>query len=143
MDIILRILATVVQFGLYAISIGLSDTIELFFNPTVHEFHNAPDISGKSWEQYGCWDAFYTGIKCCIVLVLPLVIYCILGIVPLYFWIPCFINPIIPIVCYLTNLQEYDLFLCHKLLYGVGAVFLLVVEPCLYFYNLYLPQPRV
>lgn len=109
------------------LSIGCSDSIELFFNPQVHKIHNCPDIIKKSFEDYNHIDAFISGLLCawlfifieCIVLLL---IYKYtnmhLNWKPLLY--VSIINVLLPI--FVNDKIFYDIFLCHKILYLINIL---------------------
>lgn len=114
-------------------SIGMSDGIELFFNPTVHKLHNCPDIIGKSFNDYSFFDAFVSGVYCSWFLVLiEFIIFVLLNYFcssklnyKLLFYISL-INIILPIFINPTTFE--DIFLCHKILYLLNiCVFLLII----------------
>ena len=50
-------------FGLMC-SVAISDGIELFTNPIVHQEHNCPDIMNMSWDNYGFKHAAFSGVIC-------------------------------------------------------------------------------
>jgi len=106
--------------GLYlTLSIGLSDGIEYYFNPNVHRVHNCPDIMRMRWKDYKVYHAFMSGVKCSWFLFIPacLILPCSKRIIHMLFWT----NISLPFICYMTDMQKKDSFLCHKLLYIVNA----------------------
>lgn len=110
-------------FGVYIMSIGLSDAIELYFNPLVHSIHNAPDIMRKRFKDYNYFDAFMSGIYCSVPIVVEYLICYTFNIHPFFIEYVSLINILTPIICYLTELQVQDLFISHKILYIVGFTY--------------------
>lgn len=121
----------IIEFLLYLGSLGLSDAIELYFNPLVHQIHNAPDLARKPWADYTYFDAFMSAITCSWILLIPFVLFMVLGVQ--FYWIyPVVIaNLLTPVVTYVTDWQTLDPFMSHKILYLTGFVYfvaLLVVH---------------
>lgn len=111
------------KFAMYVVSIGLSDAVEYYTNPDVHRYHNAPDIMRKEWEYYTVIDAFLSGVICCWIMVIPMLLFIVLG-TPIYgIEKICIANVLIPIICYLFDLQAIDIYLPHKMLYLMGAIY--------------------
>ena len=102
-------------------SIGLSDAIEYYLSPDVHEEHNCPDIMQMSWNQYNGWYAFLSGVKCSWFLILPLCVFkhnqTIINILNV-------INLCIPFGCYFSGKDKADPYFGHKLLYAVNPILL-------------------
>lgn len=106
-------------------SIGISDAIELYTNPYIHQIHNCPDIIRKPWSQYGYLDAAKSGMMCS------------------WFFIPFFLilknslsftlllsllNIMIPIIVEIPFIKKqygHDPFLGHKLLYFTNFIAIL------------------
>jgi len=125
-------------FLFYLLSIGLSDAIEYKLNPLVHRIHNAPDIMNKSWYEYNTFDAFMSGIKCSWLLTfLAFFTFYVFGLKPKYLYVISVINLFIPIMCYVTGWQFDDMFLSHKLLYGLGFGYFLISVIINIIYKLY------
>jgi hypothetical protein len=111
------------EYILYISSIGLSDMIEFWLNPIVHKIHNAPDIMKKSFDNYNSLDAFTSGIICSWIVIIPIILFYLLGIKPKYLILLSIINLLIPIFSYLTNVQNADIFFSHKMLYLIGSFY--------------------
>lgn len=63
------------SFVLHVLSIGTSDSIELYFNPLIHQFHNCPDIMKKKWVEYTYFDAFMSGIYCSFPIIFEFIVF--------------------------------------------------------------------
>jgi hypothetical protein len=120
-------LKIVLDFVLYVVSIGLSDAIELYFNPLIHKCHNAPDIIHKSFENYTYFDAFLSGVICTWIVVPVVIVFLLLGCRPPYIFVICLINILIPIIYWITGWQENDMFAGHKALYVSSIVYFIVL----------------
>ena len=115
------------EFITYVVSIGVSDAIEFQLNPLVHRIHNVPDIMRLPWEHYGTFDAFLSGIYCSWVIVLMLLIFWCLRVKPNWLYWLSLVNILIPIVCYVTGLQQGDPFLSHRILYLLGIAYFIIM----------------
>ena len=104
------------------ISIGLSDMIEFFLSPRIHEIHNCPDIMQLSWSEYNAFYAFMSGIKCSWFLILPT---CFFKHSFIIIYKLNIINLLIPVCCYITRLDKKYILLSHNLLYIVNFVFII------------------
>jgi hypothetical protein len=100
-------------------SIGFSDLLEYFINPAVHKIHNCPDIIKKSWNNYTFIDAFMSGILCAWFLFLVVLIFSIPDKFVLFLLI---INILMPLLTY----NQADIFMCHKLLYFVNFIVIII-----------------
>ena len=102
-------------------SIGLSDMIEYYLSPNVHEQHNCPDIMRMRWTDYNGWHAFLSGVKCSYFLILPLGLFG--HIIPIITGLNI-ANLLIPVVCYLSGMDKKDPYFGHKMLYLVNPILL-------------------
>ena len=103
------------------LSIGLSDMIEFWISPAVHQYHNCPDIMKMKWNNYKSIHAFLSGIKCSYFLIA----LCIFNHTPLFTLIWFCINIAIPLICYLTGLDKRNMFYSHMMLYITNFYFVL------------------
>jgi hypothetical protein len=103
-------------------SIGLSDMVEYFLNPTIHRVHNCPDIMNMFWKDYNAFYAFLSGVKCSWFLMIPLIIFNMNAHVIMLLNI---INVTVPIICYLTKYDRIDIFLSHKILYFINPILII------------------
>lgn len=102
---------------LLTLSIGISDAIELYFNPYIHQIHNMPDCYSRTmhFKDYRWWHAGYTGIQASWFLIflalfpirLPITNSVITG----------FINITIPIIMYVTRIDRESPSMGHLTLY--------------------------
>lgn len=102
-------------------SIGLSDMIELYLNPTVHREHNCPDIMRIPWKDYNGFHAMWSGIKCSWFLILPL---CLFKHNLNVIFATNIINISIPVFCFITGWDKLDPYYAHKMLYLANPIML-------------------
>ena len=109
------------------LSIGISNGIELFTNPTVHRIHNMPDVYSRrmDFKDYRWWHAAYTGIKASWFLLLPLSFLPLSLSDPISWKMICLINILIPLGLYVMRLDVHNPFLGHQLLYCWNIVTIL------------------
>lgn len=102
-------------------TIGLSDALEFYISPKVHQYHNCPDIMRMDWKNYNGYHAFLSGVKCAWFLILPLCLFRhsleIISALNI-------INILIPLCCYFTGIDKTDIYYSHKLLYLYNPLFL-------------------
>lgn len=112
---------------LQLLSIGISDAIELYFNPQVHQYHNAPDIMRMDFQNYGYRHAFLSGIRVSwFLLGFQYIILSLLGTTNLFPIIPfSILNILMPIFVD----HSIDYYRCHKYLYlsNMGCFIVLVL----------------
>ena len=116
-----------VAFIVLLLSIGISDAIELWFNPEVHKIHNCPDILNMKFENYDYHHAFLSGIMCSWFLFLTALI--IANVIEWYterklntniLFILSFINIMMPF--FVNPSTCTDIFMCHKMLYLINFI---------------------
>lgn len=81
------------------------------------------DIIGENWSKYTIFDAFMSGITCAWPVIIPIIIFLLLKIKPQYLFELSMLNIAIPVICYFTQWQQFDIFLSHKLLYLTGLIY--------------------
>jgi len=100
-------------------SIGISDMIEYYISPRVHQIHNCPDIMDMNWSDYGGWHAFLSGVKCAWFLIMPTCLF-------RHNWMVItglnIANICIPIMSYLSGKDKEDPYYAHKMLYMVNPI---------------------
>ena len=105
------------------LSIGLSDAIELFLNPYVHQIHNLTDCYSRTmkFEDYRWWQAAYTGVQASWCLLLPLTVFPVrLFVVDAL--IIGFVNVLVPVAMYVTGIDNEMPYMGHMLLYLLNFV---------------------
>lgn len=104
-------------------SIGLSNMIELYLNPTVHKQHNCPRIMKIPWKDYNGFHAMWTGIKCSWFLILPL---CVFSHSSNIIFALDIINVLIPVFCFITGLDKSNPYNGHNIMYIINFSMLFI-----------------
>lgn len=109
------------------LSIGLSDAVELFLNPYVHQIHNLPDCYSRTmkFEDYRWWHAAYTDVQASWFLLLPLTVFPVRLFVVDALKIG-FVNVLIPLAMYVTGIDKEMPYMGHMLLYLLNFVAVVV-----------------
>ena len=104
------------------VSIGISDAIELKFNPSVHFYHNCPDIIKTTWANYQYKEAFLSGIICSYPFGIIILIPIQLPMIPILLLGIC--NILVPIIFYHRKSPFYtvDIFHGHNMLYVINFI---------------------
>lgn len=109
-----------IQGCILTLSVGISDGIELFFNPKVHKHHNCPDIMRMDWKDYNFFYATLSGIKCSFFLFIPA-----LTLIPItenQLKILSVTNIMIPVLMRLK--REKNIYAGHNWLYSINPIFI-------------------
>lgn len=112
MDIFFRLLsATYLIACLFA-----SNAIEFFINPEVHRIHNCPDVMQIPWYMYKWYHAGHTAILASWWIIIPVfVLFNVNGYL-------VFVLGIISLAIPLLVQGNDDIYLGHKLLYGINTL---------------------
>ena len=118
--LIAHLLHGAVQAAKLTLSIGISDGIELYTEPRVHKYHNAPDIMNITFDKYTVLHAAMSGMKlswflfvpACLLIPFPTMVVNTLSVM----------NIMVPLVVYFIKSNDY--YLGHKILYGMNSFIL-------------------